>query len=612
MRKQQHEDAKPRAPERVENEKIQLVNRINSQFAKPTRTRRQKGCIREERGRWCLRWRETVRGENDEPTRIPRFKVLADVTAEHRRNKDRTSGKLRIPPEIAKMAQDILEPINLASGPAETAIMTIGTLVNQYFEKIVEPHRKPSTLKCYRDIWRVHLKHRIGQQCVSDLDLAGASLLWEGIVRDNKFWEAPERVSVKKGEAIWNDVKLKLQAPSFSEWWKKTKAVGLSLNGEVLYVGVLKDDAKQEGESRKIQSEIRTALPTTVKQVEFLTQVTLNRRSMSHIRFFVSGVYVYAKNRGLFKGENPAGAALPEGLRGGKPGAVYSMDELNRMLEVLQQERENKTVFLEQIKKEHAELARTKPNDKLEIKALKAKLHRAEGALVEAFKAEAILAMAFGSGLRKGELQGLTWENFRVQKDGSAKVIVAQSVWHGKVITPKTEASIDVVDLGEEFVQYIEQYRAAIGGVDSGFMFGYASDRPIDLDSFYRWTMVPLLNRCSICKRPEAAHGEESTIHRSRETKHEYVRDESMPVWKGYHAYRRGAATHLAKNFGSSEGVKAASKALRHADESVTQNHYVKESKLMTRARAAAKQIEIEKLKREAAGVLTQGLRAVR
>jgi len=352
--------------------------------------RRQTGCIREERGRWCLRWRETIKGDDNEPVRVLKFKVLDDVTADHRRNRDRKTGKLRIPPEVAKKAQDILEPLNLADSPAETATMKIGKLVDEYFEKIVDPHRKPSTAKAYKDIWRCHLKHRIGQVCLNDFERASASRVWTAIVRDNP---------------------------------------------------------------------------------------TLGRRTMSHIRFFVSGVFEYAKDRGLFKGENPARAALPEGLLAGKPGEAYSLEELNTMLTVLQQARDNKSALVDQANNQHDKLMRTVPRNKEQIKALEAKLERARGALVDAFKAEAVLALAFGSGLRKGELQGLMWEHFKVQADGSAKVIVAQSVWHGKVITPKTEASSDVVDLGEDFVAYIEQYRQAIGGVNSGYLFGYDASR---------------------------------------------------------------------------------------------------------------------------------------
>jgi len=135
---------------------------------------------------------------------------------------------------------------------------------------------------------------------------------------------------------------------------------------------------------------------------------------------------------------------------------------------------------------------------------------------------------------------------------------------------------------------------------------------PIDLDSFRKWVMLPTLNRCATCKRPETAHGEESVFHPSRETKHKFVRDETMPTWKGWHAFRRGNATHLAKNFGNAHGVEAASRVLRHSDSAVTANHYVKESKQDRRARTAAKLLEIEQQKQQAAGVLAHGLRAAR
>ena len=65
---------------------------------------------------------------------------------------------------------------------------------------------------------------------------------------------------------------------------------------------------------------------------------------------------------------------------------------------------------------------------------------------------------------------------------------------HGKVVPPKTEASVDVVSLGEDFVAYIEQFRRSRRGINAGYMFGYSKDRPIDLDSFHWWTLRPILD----------------------------------------------------------------------------------------------------------------------
>jgi integrase len=470
--------------------------------------RKQNGCIREERGRWCLRWRETVPLTEDEirrkvakngsdlkaalakkgePVRVMKFRVLGEVTAEHRRSRDRKTGKLRVPDEITNEAQKFLEPLNLASGPVATVTMTIGELVKHYFDKI-KPHRKPSTFKSYQDIWRCHFKNRLSRIRVSDFERTSASRLWEAIARDDLH------------------------------------------NGH-----------------------------------------QLGKRTMSHIRFFLSGVFEYAKDKGRYRGENPAGAALPEGLKTGKPGQAYTMDDLNTMLTVLQRARDKKSVL-----------------------------------------AQAILAMAFGSGLRKGELQGLRWEDFELQEDGSAKITVNQSVWHGKIGVPKTTGSADVVNLGPDFVAYIEKFRASRQRVNVGFMFGYSKDRPIDLDSFHWWILKPMLTRCAICKRPQKAHGEESVFHPKRVTAHQFKRDESMPSWKGWHAFRRGNASHLAANFGSTKGVEAAARMLRHADEGVTAKHYVQESRQTTRARAAAKQLEIAEQKQQAAIVLGDGLRTAR
>ncbi len=466
-----------------------------------------------------------------------RFKILGDVTAEHRRSKDKRRGRVRVPPEIRAQADQILETINLA--PSASATMTIRELFNDYIAK-KEPHRKPSTVKAWRDIWRRHLNHRIGDIPLLDFSRSQASCLWEAIHKDN---------------------------PTFA------------------------------------------------------------KRTLEHIRWTVSGLYRYAQDRGLYPafpgtsrdktrpGGNPANAALPEGLRLGKSGPAYTMDDLNLMLTALQEAHNYLNRELEAIKREREALGENgKATEALakQLGMLDGRAKSIEGRINRNLLAQAVLALAFGSGLRKGELQGLKWEDLVIQKDGSAKITVARAVWHGEVVLPKTEASAEPVELGADFVEYIEQYRQALGGVNSGFMFGYAQDRPIDLDSLCWWMLKPILNRCKHCKRPETAHGEESVFHPQRVTDHAFERDQSLPTWLGWHAFRRGNATHLAKNFVGTKGVQAAATMLRHADETVTQNHYIKESKQTRRARVAAQELERQQLKQDAAGVLGEGFRSAR
>src|ERR1700731_2533021 len=98
----------------------------------------------------------------------------------------------------------------------------------------------------------------------------------------------------------------------------------------------------------------------------------LSKSTMRHVRFLVSGLFEFAKNIGAYTGENPAKADLPEGLTGRGETGAYTVEDVSRML----------TLF--------------------------------SGSSLT----QAIIALAFASGGRKGELQGLRWEDMERTKTG--------------------------------------------------------------------------------------------------------------------------------------------------------------------------------------------------
>src|SRR6185312_14308916 len=118
-------------------------------------------------------------------------------------------------------------------------------------------------------------------------------------------------------------------------------------------------------------------------------------------------------------------------------------------------------------------------------------------------------------------------------------------------------------------------------------------------DSFVRWTILPVLARCVACGKQSAAHVEAD---------HEYHRNETVPEWKGFHAFRRGNATHLA-TLTSGDGMRTASIVLRHSDEGVTATHYTKISRQQKRVLAARKVVEITDTRKRAAEAVGAGLR---
>jgi integrase len=265
------------------------------------------------------------------------------------------------------------------------------------------------------------------------------------------------------------------------------------------------------------------------KKIHADSSFRLSRRTMAHIRFFVSGVFEWALNHGMYSGFNPAAADLPEGLPKGKETSAYSVEEIGRMLSLLADA-----------------------------------------------KAQAIVAMAFGSGLRKGELAGLRWEDYE-KTDSGAVIHVRQAVWHRRITTVKTESSIADVNLGVEFCEYIDAYRQLCQGVTSGLMFGYSADRPVNLDSFANAYFKPLLKAAGI-------------------------------PWRGYHGFRRGNATFLARY----EGSHVAALVLRHSNVGTTEAHYIKNSAQERRAAEAKKMVTMTIQKEHAAATLSAGLIATR
>jgi integrase len=79
-----------------------------------------------------------------------------------------------------------------------------------------------------------------------------------------------------------------------------------------------------------------------------------------------------------------------------------------------------------------------------------------------------------------------------------------------------------------------------------------------------RRAILPALSRCTICRKKESEHKPEG---------HMFKRDKALPLWHGWHAFRRGLATNL-----HALGVddKTIQGILRHSNVGLTMNIYVK------------------------------------
>ena len=147
----------------------------------------------------------------------------------------------------------------------------------------------------------------------------------------------------------------------------------------------------------------------------------------------------------------------------------------------------------------------------------------------------AILVFAF-TGLRKGEVAGLKWEDF----DGE-NIQVCRNVWEGQILdSPKTDASRAPVPV----VPIVAEALAELRKVSPGeFIFTGATGQPMRFDDVAERKIKPALAKEKIS-------------------------------WHGWHAFRRGLATNL---HALGTDAKTMQSILRHANAQLTLSLYTKQ-----------------------------------
>ena len=104
--------------------------------------------------------------------------------------------------------------------------------------------------------------------------------------------------------------------------------------------------------------------------------------------------------------------------------------------------------------------------------------------------AATIVAIAAFTGVRKGELRGLLWENY----DGE-HVLVSQSFWRGHRLDPKTRQSKAPVPVIAQLARRLDWHRRVSGSPANGLMFPGPVGKPINLDALAADVIVPLLTK---------------------------------------------------------------------------------------------------------------------
>ncbi len=174
--------------------------------------------------------------------------------------------------------------------------------------------------------------------------------------------------------------------------------------------------------------------------------------------------------------------------------------------------------------------------------------------------ASTAFAVAAFAGLRRGEIEGLDWSDFR---DGALSV--CRSIWNGRELPTKTKKSKAPVPVVRPLAQRLEMHRLRCGNPTKGPIFATGLGTRISVNNLQNRLMLPALNRCQHCGLQD---GKEHL-----KEKHDYERDPALPIWHGWHAARRGLGTNLYRLGVPDKVIQA---ILRHSNVNVTLGYYVK------------------------------------
>jgi len=227
----------------------------------------------------------------------------------------------------------------------------------------------------------------------------------------------------------------------------------------------------------------------------------LTRTTLYHIKSFLSGVFKFAKRQGVLDGPNPIqDVSIPSAKAPGDTHA-YSLEDIGKMMADL------------------PELAKT------------------------------VVAAAAFTGLRKAELRGLRWEDYR-----DDALYVSRSIWGRHVLDPKTPHSRAAVPVVAPLADLLDKLRS---GRTGGPMFRDTAGGPLNLDNLARRVIQPVL-----------------VVNKLR--------------WHGWHAFRRGLATNLHRLGVDDKTIQT---ILRHSSVQTTREIYIKG--VSSDATAAMERLEV-------------------
>ena len=145
--------------------------------------------------------------------------------------------------------------------------------------------------------------------------------------------------------------------------------------------------------------------------------------------------------------------------------------------------------------------------------------------------ARTLVATAAFTGLRRGELSAMRWENWQ-----PGAYAVNGSVWNARVDTTKTEGSAALIPVVPYLEQLWREHHQRVGKPRAGWMFATARNTPEWPENVVSRAIKPVLDRCVVCGKGKVECDDEKAGKIESRVEHDYHRDAKLPEWRGWHA----------------------------------------------------------------------------
>jgi integrase len=272
--------------------------------------------------------------------------------------------------------------------------------------------------------------------------------------------------------------------------------------------------SKLEG---KLDIELRNF--RTVHAQRILREIPVGRPTLIHLKAFMSAVFKHAKQQGILDGQNPVTDSSVPGRPTKTKKAVYTVDDVMRMLDDL----EAKEWMTEKQIRQHQ-------------------------------TARDVIGVLSFSGLRQSEGRGLRWSDWDEEKQ---VLNVHRSVFRTIVGPTKNLASENAVPVIPLLRNILQARRARLNAKPEDYIFaGERRGTPLNFHNLEMKVIRPALERSKMKKLVDG----------------KWVIDHTTGItFRGYHGFRRGLGSNL-RALGTDPSLIAA--ILRHSDITTTLELY--------------------------------------